>query len=378
MGLRAAVVISDAFLRRLAPALASLARQGSELRIIDIHRPFPQIRSLLAANRPEALLTEWLPEVTSRLLRLEYPTVIADTDDVFPGAVSIDVDDHAIGVSAAEYFLQAGYRHFAYVGLDRPYSAQRLAGYRARLAEAGCHCEAWQEREPRHRHYMEIWQEPPRALRDWLKRLSKPAAAFTAHDPLGRLVCEAARDSGVSVPEDLAVLGANNDELVCPLSHPPLSSIVIPWDRIGAAAGERMQMLRQGLPTPPQPILIAPGGVAPRQSTTLSAVDDIAVRRMLQYLRENFAQPVTIAIACRDLRLSRRAVERRFAEHLRASPWQVLCRFRVNKARSLLASTALPISRVAEACGFGDAERFAVVFRRLAGTSPSGFRKASE
>lgn len=369
-----AVVISEAFLRRLASSLASMARRGTEFRIIDSHHPFSRIRHLVESSKPSVILTEWVPKTTVLLRELGYPMIIADTDQIFPGTVSLDVDDHAIGTIAAEYYLAAGYRSFGFVGVDTPYSQQRFEGFAARLRTDRAQTAAHIEKEPRARHYLEIWQDPSPSLRRWLKALPKPAGIFAAHDPLGRLVCEAGRELRLSIPEDLAVIGANNDEMVCPLSNPPLSSIAIPWSRIGAEAGNWVETLRGGGRPPKKAVLFAPGGVVQRQSTTLLAVDDPSLRRALQYMRDNFDQPITVEILCDKLRLNRRTIERRFTQFLKATPREILTRFRLDRARTLLMTTDLPISRVAESCGFGDAERFATTFRIQTGTSPSRFR----
>lgn len=369
-----AVVISEAFLRRLASSLALMARRGTEFRIIDSHHPFSRIRHLVEASKPTVILTEWVPKTTELLQAMGYPMIIAATDHIFPGTVSLDVDDRAIGTMAAEYYLAAGYRSFAFVGVDTPYSHQRFEGFAARLRADRRQTAAHIEKEPRTRHYLEIWQDPSPSLRRWLKALPKPVGVFAAHDPLGRLICEAGRELQLSIPEDLAVIGANNDEMVCPLSNPPLSSITIPWSRIGAEAGNWVEILGKGGRAPKKPLLFAPGGVVPRQSTTLLAVDDPALRRALQHMRDNFDKPLTVEILCDTLRLNRRTLERRFLQFLQATPRDILTRFRLDRARTLLMTTDLPISRIAENCGFGDAERFATTFRHETGTSPSKFR----
>ena len=359
------------------PSLSTLAPQGTQLRIIDVHRPFAQIRALLNQSLPAGLITEWLPGTTEKLLDLGYPTVIADTDYRYKGAASIDVDDVAVGEVAAEYFLGAGYRNFAFVGLDRPYSRQRLEGFRERLLRENLNCDCHHVREPRNRHYMEIWREPSATLCEWLQGLLKPVGVFAAHDPLGRLVCEAGREMAIPIPEEMAVLGANNDELVCGLSHPPLSSVVIPWDRIGSAVGEWIDALGKKQRRATSPVLVLPGGVNQRQSTTLLAVEDDQLRRALQYLREKFEEGLSIGMMCRDLRLSRRSVEKRFNEHLRITPLDMLNRMRVDRAKTMLVATNRSISIIAEKCGFASQERFAVVFRRHVKMSPSQFRKIS-
>jgi len=370
------VVTSDVFVRRLTPTLAAFVRSERDFRVIDIHRPLPELCRLVRANRPAAVITEWLPGITEAILGLGCPAVVAGTGKRFPGAVSIDVNDERVGETAARFFLDSGYRHFGCVGLGTDYSAERRDGFRACLERHGAACHDFRQPEPRGMQYMESWHDPPPALRAWLRRLPKPAGIFAAHDPLGRLVCEAALTERLQIPGEIAVVGANNDELVCGLTCPPLSSVAIPWARLGALAGQWAQALIEGTPAPPEALLVEPGPVAVRQSTALTAVDDPELRRALHYLRERSAREISIGSLCKELRLSRRSLERKFAAILHSTPWETLCRIRIESARRLLLETDLPMALIAERCGFGNPERFSVVFRRQTGGSPGAFRKA--
>jgi LacI family transcriptional regulator len=374
---RIVIATSDVFVRRLTPALASFVRDEREFRIIDIHRPLAELLRLIRASRPAAIITEWWPKTTERIVRLGYPTIIADTDEVFPGTVSIDVDDRKVGEVAARFFLEAGYRHFGCVRGQTAYSTQRFESFQETLAREGVKCQTFEYPESETTRYMESWQEPNAAMRKWLRTLPKPAGIFAIHDPLGRMVCEAAMEERLQLPDEIAVVGANNDELVCGLSYPPLSSITIPWHRIGALAGKWAQNLIEGKAAPKKALLVPPGPVVVRQSTTLTAVEDPELRRALQYLREHHREEITIQTTCDDLRISRRGIERKFATHLRSSPRETLSRMRTETARRLLMETDLPMGLIAERSGFGDPERFSVVFRKQCGMSPSSFRKSS-
>lgn len=375
MSRRVAIVLSEVFVRRLAPSLAPLVKGKLDFRIIGIHRPWKEIARLLDAMRPAAILTEWLPGTTRKILALGYPTVIADTDSIFPRATSIDVDDQAVGKAAADYFLRGGYRHFACLSNGRPYAKQRVDAFAATLAKAGYRCPVRMETDAGDVYYMESWRGADSDLARWLVTRPKPLAIFAVHDPMGRLICEACRHNGLHVPEEVAVIGANNDELVCNLSYPALSSVLIPWDRLGTAVGEAVIELLGTGKTRSSPTIIEPGPVIPRESTDLVATQDVSLRRSLRFLQERFREPITIGRMCDELRISRRALERRFNEHLGRTPWEFLCQLRVDRAKHLLVDTALPISRVADLAGFGDTERLAVVFKRLTGRRPSDFRK---
>ena len=187
----------------------------------------------------------------------------------------------------------------------------------------------------------------------------------------------------LKVPEEVSVIGANNDELVCGLTYPMLSSVAIPWDAIGAAAGEAMERLMAGGDSEldqaesVQVRLIPPSGVVLRHSANHFAVDAPLMRRAMIYLSEGLESPVTVGGMCQDLRVARRTLERKFREHYRCTPWEMLCQLRVNQAKRLLAETNHPISLISELCGFNDPERMAVVFKRSTGETPSHYRRAS-
>jgi LacI family transcriptional regulator len=179
------------------------------------------------------------------------------------------------------------------------------------------------------------------------------------------------------VPDEVAVIGANNDELVCGLSYPMLSSVPIPWERLGALVGEWMQRLRAGERPPKSPLLVAPGPVVMRHSANHFAVDDAVVRRAMSYFTEHLDEPINVGSLCADLHLARRTVERKFREYYRCTPREMLCRMRVNRAKQLLVESSQSVALIAELCGFNDAERLAVVFRQVTGQSPTQWRKAS-
>lgn len=374
MGQQIAIVMTEVFLRRLTPALMPFVRRQQDFRIVSIHRPQDELLELLCELQPSGLITEWLPDVTETMLKLKLPTVIADTDFTYPGVTSIDVDDWAVGAAAAEAFKQAGFQSFACLGNGTPYSGQRIDGFlQAVDAPVSVHTETAFEDA----RYSEHFVAPSAALRSWLELLPKPVGIFAVHDPLGRFLCSTCQQLGIVVPEQVAVIGANNDELVCGLSYPMLSSVAIPWDAIGALVGESMQRLLAGERAPSEPISVPPGGVVMRHSANHLAVDDPQLRRAMSYLSERLQDSISVGQMCDELRLARRSVERKFKEFYRCTPWEMLCRLRVARAKQLLAQTNYPIGRISDLCGFNDAERMAVVFKRVAGEPPSSFRKTA-
>ncbi|MDC0276698.1 substrate-binding domain-containing protein [bacterium] len=379
MNHQVAIVMSEVFLRRLTPSLTAFVRRQQDYRIVSIHRPIAELKVLLTELNPAGLITEWLPETTDAILELglKIPTVIVDTDFSYPGVVSVDVDDWAVGRDAAETFMRSGYRNFACLGNGLPYSEQRIEGFQSAL-EKGADCAVHIETGFEDTRYSESFVRPSSGLETWLAGLPKPVAIFAVHDPLGRFLCGACQQMGFNVPEEVSVIGANNDELVCGLTYPMLSSVAIPWNSLGAAAGEAMQQLISGeTNTGKSARLIQPSGVVLRHSANHFAVDDPLLRRVMSYLSDRMQDAISVGTMCDELRIARRTVERKFKEHYRCTPWEMLCQLRVNQAKRLLTETSHPVSLISELCGFNDPERMAVVFKRLTGEAPSHFRRAS-
>jgi len=369
--------MSEVFVRRLSPALSHFVRRQLDFRFLSIHRPLEELSAALRAIRPAGLITEWLPKITDSLLDLGYPTVIADWDHEVEGGVAVDVDDWEVGREAARYFLGLGHKNFGFLGNSLPYSSQRGKGFSAVLEVEGHTVTSHIEGEPMGKRYLEDLRDSPRALFRWLDSLTKPVAVFAAHDPLGRYLCEACRIREIRVPDEVSVVGANNDPLVCALSFPSLSSVRIPWDRIGLAVAEAMNQLLAGDPKriETEVLRVSPGGVEARQSSDTFQVEDPLISRALSWLNRHHREKTGIAELCRGVGASRRSLERKFREYFRKTPYRVLSEMRVESARKLLVETNEPMPLVAELSGFGDAERLSVVFRRITGRRPSDLRK---
>jgi len=216
-------------------------------------------------------------------------------------------------------------------------------------------------------------------LVEWLKRLPKPVGIFAAHDPLGWHMAQICAKVGIPVPGDVAIVGANNDELICNLANPPLSSVAVPWDRVGEEVALRMLEAREAgheKDLMGRFVRIAPQGVITRQSTDLMEVGNRHLRSALAFIKQNVGDPISVADILRIVPISRRKLEIDFARHLNRSPKAEITRVRIERARMLLAQTDLPIPLVAERCGFNYAERFTVAFRSNVGASPMAFRKS--
>jgi LacI family transcriptional regulator len=375
-----AIVMSEVFLRRLTPALSAFSGRKQDYRILSIHRPIQEVGELLKEINPIGLISEWLPQKADDLLglNLKIPHVMVGTHNRFAGVLSVDVDDLTVGREAADALSQVGFKSLTCLGNGTPYSDLRIQGFEdsVRKSELPFFTHTELGFEERRMRYSESFHDPSEEMKSWLMELPKPCGIFAVHDPLGRFLSGACSQLGIRVPDDVAIIGANNDPLVCGLTYPMLSSVSIPWDNFGQFVGSSMQRMIDGGSGWKRTLhLIQPSGVIFRHSANHLAVRDKTLRRSLSFMSERIKEPITVAELCDHLRIARRSLERKFKTSFNCTPWDMLCQMRVNEAKRLLMETGHPISRISELCGFNDPERMAVVFKRLTGKSPSSFRK---
>lgn len=312
--------------------------------------------------------------------RLGIPVVDIDGWDYRPGVQAVLTDDFEAGRMAARHFLDRKYVHIAFCGIsDRRYSNERQAGLREVLSKRGLcanHCYdlplKWSARpSPRRSH------KTPGAgrvrLTQWLRELPKPAGILCCEDVVGAQIIQVCIDAGLIVPEEVAVLGVGNDEAICKLAVPPLSSIPRPAGEIGYAAARRLHRLMEGQ-APSEPERISPHPLVCRQSTDTTVVTDPVIRRSLQYIRDHIHRPFGVEEMLDTVGISRRSLELRFKSSLGRTPHEEILAARMTRAEKLLAETDSSVLDIAALCGFPNAQWFGSVFRDSHGMSPSRYR----
>ena len=370
---RIAVVQSSVNVRRLTPGLAPFAGMGYDFWIIDLYRQPELLLASLREWQPSAIVTEWLPGLTDSLVGLGCPVVIVPSDEPVAGAFSVDIDDVAIGRLAAEHLIARGYQNFAFVGRgDAHYAKQRLAGFQSVVGEVPVYWEEFRD----WRQYDEYWRDPDEDMVGWLAAQATPLGIFTAHDPTGRHVLEAAAQAGLEVPFAIGVISANDDETVCEMARPALSSIRLPWRRLAAEVVQTIEAIWAGR-SPTSPILVQPMEIVARGSSSYEAVADPVVRRAMQHLVAQIASIASVEEWAAQIGVSRRVLERRFQDALDRSPLAMIQHERVELAKNLLTTTDLPVSIIAERCGFQSNERLTVNFRAAVGVPPATYRRDS-
>jgi LacI family transcriptional regulator len=290
----------------------------------------------------------------------------------FPRVVS---DQVAAANLAAEHLLARGFRHFGYFSLlGLEYVAEHQQAFLGRLRMEGHRCDVFSVSP--HLGAEPDWNLDMKRLGKWLKGLPKPLAVFTWNSSSARELIYACMQSGLPVPEEVAVLSGSDDDLFCEVTPVPISAVRLGCEQIGyQAAAELDAMMKNLAAPPPSEVLIPPQGVIERRSTDTLAVDDAAMVKALRFIRENPARLMNVSDVARQAGLCRRALELRFQSLLGRSPASEIRRVRIDHAIDLLQRTNLSVATVAERSGFSSPEYMASVFRNQLGSAPLHYRK---
>ena len=298
---------------------------------------------------------------------LTGPVVIIG-DCSFNWDLRIDLDDAPVGKMAFQHFQDRGFVHFGFVGNDQPYSLSRYESFVGVLRKKGFSCSVC----PRTPGSMK-----PRANKDvaaWLQSLPKPVGILCCHDPIARDLLSVCHAEQLRVPEEIAILGIDNDLVWCEASTPQLSSIIIPWRRFGWEAANWVERLLKGeKPKGDRIVWISPRDVMTRQSTDSIAVTDPDLARALAHIRSHACEGLSVKELVHATLLDRRALERKFAKFLNRSPHDEIRRVRIDRAKLLLSETALSPNQIAQKTGFSR-KHFAAVFTQIVGVTPLKYR----
>ena len=316
----------------------------------------------------ERLLATGLP-----VIGIDLPEEQFSRGKPLPRVSEILADSHKAGRLAAEHFLERGFWNFAFCGYEgRVWSQRRRDGFAARLAEAEFSCQVYQP--PRCKHGLSWKQEMP-LVTSWLKSLPRPVAVMACNDIRGRQVLEASLLSGLHVPEDVAVVGVDNDQLVCNLSNPSLSSVAVNLSQAGYQAAELLANLMRGKLRRPQQILAESLWVAQRRSSDVIATEDEHVAAGLRFIRDHVRERIGVDNVVRQSGISRRGLEIRFQQTLGRSIRDEIERTRLVLTKQLLVETNLPAEQIARLAGFCGLSYLSTVFHREAGMTLTQFRR---
>jgi LacI family transcriptional regulator, galactose operon repressor len=304
-----------------------------------------------------------------KIIKSGIPTIAIEYEEQIKGLPEIKCDSYAVGKMVAEYFLERGFVNFAYCGISEvPCSLERKQGFSETITQAGY--ETFFYEHSRHSWFREKCQW------DWLTGIPKPLALMGYNDNCGRFAIEACKNMGLRIPDDIAVMGTDNDEFVTGLASPPLSSVVLGTEKAGYQAAELLDKLMSGKEkNAEQKIIVKPTHVVTRQSTDIIAISDAETSKAIQFIREHSREAIQVAEVADSVALSRRALEKRFNKYLGRSIHYEIKRVRIKEIKRMLIETALPVSRIAMLLGFPDTNKISRYFREEMGQTPLAFRR---
>jgi len=329
------------------------------------------------------LVDEWAPtaavigpELDSRsLAKLGRAILISVTvDRSTDGIASVCLDEEAIAALALDHLLATGLRQVSTFRFDEsPFAVARERAFVARARAVGARVAVgWgsDDSAPAKR------DEDPAAMVAWLCGLPKPCGIFTCTDSWGRTVARYARSAGLRIPEDLALVGADNDALECELIAPPLSSVMIPWQEVGRNAASLVRLALSGQSIEGSRLVVAPTGVVGRRSTDALAIDDVLVAKAVTWIRANAVRRITVTMVARAVGGGRQRLERRFRAVLDRTVQEEIRRAHVERARLLLTTTRAGLVEIARQSGFTNAGLLNAAFQRELGTTPGVYRRS--
>ncbi|XZE51857.1 substrate-binding domain-containing protein [Planctomycetaceae bacterium SH139] len=351
-------------------------------RVRDDWSVFLEQRDL--TQEPPAWLASWsgdgiisratTPDLIAAIQSTGIPLVELTDRRVDSGLPLVRSDDAAIGRMAAEHLLERGFRHFGFCGFSKEaWSHRRQIAFAARVAAAGfqCHCLESHWVGPK----AKPWEDEQQLLIEWLRSQTRPCGLMACNDIRGQHLLDACAKVGYAVPEEVAVIGVDNDEILCQISAPPLSSVIPNAEGVGFRAAELLSALMARTEPSQLVHILEPRGVATRQSTDVVAIDDPAIAMALHFIRQHACRNISVRDVVEHCAVSRSTLERQFRKLLGRTPQQEIRNAQVKRVRELLATTELSTEQIAALCGFEHPEYLHVVFKRMTGTTPGEYRR---
>jgi len=308
------------------------------------------------------------------LLELGLPTILVihgqEKQFGFPRVLTDGVN---ISRMAGEHFFDRGYRNFAYCGFsDSPWSHQRGEQFIKVVNKAGYEIQVYPQPKSKVKRQ---WKYEQVIMGEWLKSLPKPVGLMAGNDDRGQQILEACKIAQLQVPDEVAVIGVDNDELVCDLSDPPLTSIALNTEKAGYEAAQLLDMMMFKKKWGKKDIMVRPSHVVTRQSTDMLALEDAEVVDAIRFIRQNAKKKIRVDDVASAAGISRRGLEKRFRKLLNRSVQQEIRRVRNSLICKMLVDTGMSIATIAQAMGFGGAEHIARYFRKEMGMSLRAYRK---
>ncbi|MBI1372584.1 MAG: helix-turn-helix domain-containing protein [Phycisphaera sp.] len=364
---------------RLTDGVLQYASEQPDIELADLRffessydkpsEPPPWVGKPIDAVVSSIGFTSWEPEW---LMSGGVPLVNVSADLVGSAIPNVHTSFSSVAKLAADHLIDTGFERFAYVGYDRGGSPRRREAFGDELRERGHDLIRFDLPLP-----SETTGESPDAIDGKLlrqiKRWPKPIGVLALNDRVARLVCRACDELGLSIPEEIGVLGVD-DSKVARLGNPTLSSIRVPSEALGYRAVKMLHQLLRGKRLSNRNVVLPAKEVVVRQSTARHRADTDDIERAIRLIRDNACLGIRVDDVMETLPISRPTFEKRFSERVGHTPGQEIQRVRLERAKELLSTTGLSITQIASMVGYGRVSVFSDFFRRQTGDSPKHFR----
>ncbi|MCM2372607.1 XylR family transcriptional regulator [Aporhodopirellula aestuarii] len=370
------VETSNAYARNLLRGVLAYTRTHESW---SIYLPEQQRGALppdwLKGWKGDGLIARIETEEIARFVRkLDVPVVDVSAARFVPEIPFVETNDRSIARIAFEHFHERGFENYAYCGESHyKWSRLREEGYFQAVRDAGHECRVFSSHSDTEAGFS-LSRERTRLAR-WLRSLPKPIALFACYDIKAQQILDICLQHEIRVPEEVALLGVDNDELLCELCTPPLSSVIPAASGAGQEAARLLELMMSGKEIDRLEYLIEPLGVTTRQSTDVLAIEDPDIAAAVRFIRDSACDGIDVHDVLERVALSRRALEKRFKEIVGRTPHQEIVRRRVEAIRRYLIDTDLTLAQIARRTGFQNEEYMSVTFRRATNVPPGRYRK---
>ncbi len=338
------------------------------------HSPAGRVPGWLKSWKGDGVLVQtFTAEMAETLEKAKIPAVELRSRRHHPLRPFVGCDNREVGALVARHFLDRGYEHFAALSLmSEDFFRERTENFANLLRASGRDCANLPPLRSERIDDYEAWQE---RLIEGLSALPKPLAVLAANDQAGVHVLDACRRAGFAVPDEVAVVGCENDETLCEFAVPEMSSVRFHGEAVGYEAARLLDRLMRGGARPPHPILLPPMGIVTRESSDDFAIRDGLVIRAVRLMREHLANGIDVGGLAKRLGCARSTLERRMKAALGRSPGEELQRLRLRRVESFLVQTDLTVEAVASLVGIAQATHLHAVFRAKYGVTPAVYRR---
>lgn len=327
-------------------------------------------------------LTGWKPDgiimrdslISKELLKLKIPTILAIHDSRYPKDMPvIKTDSRSIAKMASEHLLEKGLKNLAFCGFDTyDWSKERGEFFGEFNRQAGCGTHTYVAPKKVRK---DDWENEQHHVSEWVRALPKPVGIFACNDDRGQDVLEVCKMNNLNVPEDVAVIGVDNDRMICDIGDPPLTSIALNVEAAGFEAARLMDQMTGNKKISRKQIMVTPTHVVQRQSTDILAVDDFEVVSAINYIRKNARKKILVGDVVKVTSVSRRTLETKLRKTIHRSIHREIQQVRVELISRLLMETELSISEITALFDFTDVEHISRYFKKEKGVTLQEFRK---